>query len=77
MLLIAVLIVIVYYSFLLIEFYINYFPNGRPGLISYNVSIEMIDKYGMDIDEEEFEDFKKIYEAQVEEANQYLQSRKN
>jgi hypothetical protein len=61
--------------FLLIEFYIEYFPNGRPGLDSYHVSIEMLDKYGIDIDEEEFVDFKKTYEGQVREVNQYLQSR--
>ena len=32
--------------FLLIEFYIEYFPNGRPAIDSYNIGIEMIDKYG-------------------------------
>ena len=47
--------------FLLIEFYIEYFPNGRPGLDHYNISIEMLDKYGMDIDDKEFADFKETY----------------
>lgn len=59
---------------LLIEFHIEYFPNGRPALDSYKIGIEMIDKYGTDFDEEEFRDFKKTYENQLGEANQYLLS---
>lgn len=59
---------------LLIEFHIEYFPNGRPALDSYKIGIEMIDKYGTDFDEEEFLDFKKTYENQLGEANQYLLS---
>ncbi len=61
---------------LLIEFHIEYFPNGRPALDSYNIGIEMIDKYGTDFDEEEFLDFKKTYENQLDQANEYLQSNK-
>jgi len=61
--------------FLLIEFHIEYFPNGRPGLDSYNIGVEMIEKYGTHMDELEFADFKKTYEAQLKEADQYLQSR--
>ncbi|MCM3743224.1 hypothetical protein M3193_03635 [Sporosarcina luteola] len=62
--------------FLLIEFHIDSFPNGS-GLYSYNVGVEMVDKYGATMDEEEFIDFKKMYEAKVEETNRYLQSRED
>lgn len=62
--------------FLRIEFHISHFPNGRPSLDSYRIGIEMISKYGNDMDEKDMRDFKKTYEAQVQEANQYLQSHK-
>ncbi|MFB0845231.1 hypothetical protein [Paenibacillus oleatilyticus] len=62
--------------FLLIEFHITYFPNGRPGLDSYRIGVEMVEKYGADMDEEELADFKKMYLAQVQEADRYVQSRK-
>lgn len=58
-----------------IEFDIEYFPNSRPGLDEYNIGIEMIEKYGTQMDEEEFLDFKEVYDAQVKEADQYLQSK--
>ncbi|MGM9922920.1 MAG: hypothetical protein ACI35R_01570 [Bacillus sp. (in: firmicutes)] len=62
--------------FLLINFHIEYFPNGRPALDSYNIGIEMIEKYGTGMDEAEMADFKKTYDNQVKEADQLLQSRK-
>lgn len=46
--------------FLLINFHIENFPNGRPDLDSYNISVEMIRKYGINMDEEEMADFKKL-----------------
>lgn len=61
--------------FLLIEFHIEYFPNGRPDLDHYNISIEMLDKYGMDVSEEEFADFKETYRAEVKKVDDYLQTR--
>lgn len=60
---------------LLIEFEIKYFPNGRPALDSYNIGIEMIEKYGINIDEEDFEDLRKIYEGEKLKADAYLQAR--
>src|SRR5690606_8517626 len=48
--------------FLLIEFEIKYFPNGRPDLDLYRVGVEMVEKYGTRIDDHEFADFEKIYE---------------
>lgn len=62
--------------FLLIEFHITYFPNGRPALDLYNVGVEMVEKYGVDMKEEEFQDFIKTYELKVKEADEFLQSRK-
>lgn len=61
--------------FLFIEFYITHFPNGRPALDSYNVAVEMLDTYGINVNEDEFEDFKGTYERRVNEAEVYLQSR--
>ncbi|KAA0965757.1 hypothetical protein FQ087_05610 [Sporosarcina sp. ANT_H38] len=58
--------------FLRIEFYIEYFPNGS-GIYSYDIGVEMIDKYGTQMDDEEFLDFKEVYDLQVKEADQYLQ----
>lgn len=62
--------------FLFISFYIEHFPNGRPELDYYNIGVEMINNYGEEMDEEEFEHFKDTYNKQVEEANRYLQSKK-
>ena len=60
--------------FLLIEFDIEYFPNGSE-IYSYNLGIEMIDKYGLTMDEEEFVDFEKTYADEVKKADAYLQSK--
>jgi len=60
--------------FLLIEFYIEHFPNGSESY-SYSIGVEMVEKYGDSMDDEEFTDFKRIYEEQVEEADRYLQTR--
>jgi hypothetical protein len=75
MLLVLVLLNSVLYFFL-IEFDIKHFPNGRPALDSYHIGIEMIEKYGTHMDEEEFLDFKEVYDEQVKVADQYLQSQK-
>lgn len=62
--------------FLLIEFYIEHFPNGSK-VYSYNIGVEMIEKYGATMDEDEFIDFQKAYEKKAKEATQYLQSRED
>lgn len=59
--------------FLLIEFDIENFPNGSHSY-SYEMGIEMIEKYGTTMDENEFIDFKKTYADQVEVADEYLNS---
>lgn len=63
--------------FIFIEFEITNFPNGRPALDIYNISVEMKEKYGEFIDEEEFEDFKLKYEEVKAKADEYIQSRED
>ena len=70
--LIIVLNVLLYW--LLIEFEITYFPNGRPWNDIFIIEQEMIEKYGEKIDEEEMDDFKFIYDERVKEANAFLQA---
>src|SRR5690625_5352728 len=73
LLLLAIVNSILYLMF--IGFYIDYFPNGRPALDHYQISIEMLDKYGMDINDDEFEDFKEIYAAEVRKVDAFLQTK--
>ena len=47
---------------LFISFEIEFFPNGRPKLDIYNIMVQMIDNYGHEMDEIEFQNFKNIYE---------------
>ncbi|GAB6086678.1 hypothetical protein [Alkaliphilus crotonatoxidans] len=74
--LLMVLITGLFY-FLFISFYISHFPNGRPALDEYRISIEMLENYGLYMNEAEFLDFKAGYERQINEANEYLQSRED
>ncbi|NNA37718.1 hypothetical protein HBO97_24775, partial [Pseudomonas lundensis] len=62
--------------FLHTSYYIDNFPNGRPALDSYNISLEMLENYGESIDEEEFIHLIRDYEEKIERANQYLQDNK-
>ncbi|GKV67060.1 MULTISPECIES: ABC transporter permease subunit [unclassified Sporosarcina] len=61
--------------FLLISFDIEYFPNGRPALDGYRLGIEMVEEYGVQMDEKDMLDFRQMYELKKEEANEYLQAR--
>lgn len=74
MLLLLAIVNCLFFS-LLIQFYIEYFPNLNSEHDLHSVSIEMLDKYGADIDKEEFADFKQTYKAKVIEVEDYLQSR--
>lgn len=74
--LLMVLITGLFY-FLFISFYISHFPNGRPALDEYRISIEMLENYGLYMNEAEFLDFKAGYERQINEANEYLQSKED
>ncbi|MGP1908363.1 hypothetical protein ACTSEZ_09320 [Metabacillus sp. JX24] len=60
--------------FLLFEFHIQYFPNGRPALDHFTLEQQIIPKYGPDVNEREFADFVKQYEKKVEDADTYLQN---
>ena len=57
---------------LLFEFYIEYFPNGRPWGDIFTIEQQIIPKYGADIDEEEYKDIVATYEKEVEKANTFL-----
>jgi hypothetical protein len=69
------LISFIFYQ-LSINFYFEYFPNGRLALDSYHISMEMIEQYGYQMNQEEFEHFKKVYEKEKAAADAYLQARK-
>ncbi|MBP1993638.1 hypothetical protein [Paenibacillus eucommiae] len=72
--LLIVISAIIYQLF--ISFYFQYFPNGRPFLDYYRISVQMLKDYGTHMDETEFLHFQQQYKEQVEEANHYLQSNK-
>ncbi len=73
-LLLLVLVNVVLY-FIRIEFYITSFPSGD-SVYSYNIAVEMVEQYGTHMDEDDFLDFKKLYDEQVKEADFYLQAKK-
>ncbi|RXZ79043.1 hypothetical protein EBB07_24645 [Paenibacillaceae bacterium] len=73
MLLLFLLINLFIYQ-LFISFYFEYFPNGRPELDYYRISEQMVNNYGVEMDEEEFEHFKRQYTAQIEEADRFMQA---
>lgn len=73
MLLLLILInMLMYYIF--IDFDISVFPNGRPATDVYHIGIEMVGKYGHELDEEELEDFKKVLQQETKKADEYIQS---
>ncbi len=61
--------------FLFIEFYITHFPNGRPELDNYNISIEMLEKYGAEMAGNHFIDFKETYADEIKKVDDYLQTK--
>ncbi|MDX8290803.1 hypothetical protein SLL00_13410 [Metabacillus indicus] len=60
--------------FLLFEFHIQYFPNGRPATNHFIIEQQFIPKYGPDVNEREFADFVEQYEKKVKDADTYLQN---
>lgn len=72
---IALINIVLY--FLLIDFDIKHFPNGRPALDSYNIGAEMTEKYGSTMNEEELADFKEVYFKEIEKADQLLLGRED
>ncbi|MHB8061077.1 MAG: ABC transporter permease [Ruminiclostridium sp.] len=63
---------VVFYE-LFILFDIQNFPNGRPALDGYNISVALQQNYGNEMDEKEFVDFKSRYAANVAQANALIQ----
>lgn len=57
------------------SFEIEYFPNGRPDGDTYRITIEMLNKYGTSMDEDEFKDLKIWREEKEIEADKYLSAR--
>lgn len=65
---------LLFFEFFL-RFEFEHFPNGRPKGDTFHVAKQMIDKYGPEMNEKEFQDFKETYQKEVERAGDYLQSR--
>ena len=55
-----------------ISFELDYFPNGRPELDVYNITVEMINNYGNEMDDIELEDLKNIYKNKLKEADEFF-----
>ncbi|OMF27596.1 hypothetical protein BK133_19260 [Paenibacillus sp. FSL H8-0548] len=64
----------VVFYFLFIQFYFQYFPNGRPDLDLHNISIEMKNNYGTHMDDTEYDHFLQNYANTIEETEQFMQS---
>ena len=60
--------------YLFIEFHISYFPNGRPATDDYRIGIEMVGKYGHELDEQEFADFKLVNQQELKKADEWIQA---
>ncbi len=70
--LILVVSFIMYQQFIMFDF--KHFPNGRPLLDTFLATQKMLEDYGETMDEEEFEDFKNIYQQRIDEATAYVKS---
>lgn len=57
---------------LLIEFDLKYFPNGRPDSDMFTIEQQLISKYGIKIEDNEFLEIQEIYQQKAKEADQYL-----
>ncbi|MEI5909696.1 hypothetical protein WAK64_22140 [Bacillus spongiae] len=72
MLLIAILINVLMYN-LFIDIHISNFLDDPSGKSIYRIGIEMIEKYGHELDEHEFADFKLVYQQEVKKADKWIQ----
>ncbi|GAA0433385.1 hypothetical protein GCM10008983_07530 [Lentibacillus halophilus] len=70
-----VLLISVLFFELFLSFDFDHFPNGRPKGDTFKVTKQMIDQYGTEMNEKEFQDFKETYQKEVDKAGDYLQSR--
>ncbi len=73
MLLIFVLINLLMYYFF-IDYYVSDFQNGRPATDIYHIGVEMIEKYGHELDQQEFADFKVVYQQELKKADEWIQA---
>lgn len=71
-LLLLIWLVNVFLFKLLIEFDLEYFPNGRPEGNHFDIEQQIIPKFGAEWDEEELLQLQAMYEAEVAEADAYL-----
>lgn len=62
---------------LMIEFDLEYFPNGRPDGDMFKIEQQLIPKYGVKIDENEFSEIQEVYQQKFKEADQYLANDKD
>ena len=68
---IAVLCALYYYMF--IDFNVKHFPNGHPVTEEVNFSIQMIEQFGLSMEEDEFSDFiQSTREELITEAETYI-----
>ena len=61
----------------MIEFDLEYFPNGRPDGDMFKIEQQLIPKYGVKIDENEFSEIQEVYQQKFKEADQYLANDKD
>lgn len=71
-LLVLILLVNVFLFKLLIEFDLDYFPNGRPAGDHFDIEQQIIPMFGAEWDDEELSEFQGMYEAEVAAADTYL-----
>lgn len=71
-LLVLILLVNVILFKLLIEFDLDYFPNGRPTGDHFDIEQQIIPMFGAEWDDEELSEFQGMYEAEVAAADAYL-----
>lgn len=73
LLIISVLCALFYLTFM--KFYISQFPNGHPATEMVNYSVEMMQQYGVTLDDDEFSEFTlNTREALISEAEAYIKN---
>ncbi|MFT9817918.1 ABC transporter permease [Lysinibacillus sp. NPDC056185] len=58
---------------LVFEFNITYFPNGRPAGDTFAIEQQLIPKYGAEIDEKEYKEIVAMYEQEKKKADTFLE----
>ncbi|WP_079478717.1 YlbF family regulator [Halobacillus salinus] len=68
-----VLISLLFYQ-LFLSFHFENFPNGRPALDHYQISIELIEDFGPSLNESEYTQVQEWYSETIQEAKEYLRT---